>query len=251
MGPFTLSLIGIGTGSPDHLTRQGIAAINSADLILVPLKGPEKAELADLRGAILDDVLTNPGTRIAPFTLPLREQNPGNYLAAVEDWHTAIAASWQQTIAAHQPAKRVALLIWGDPSLYDSALRIAARLQPRPEIEMIPGITAVQALTAAHKIALNTVGAPVTITTGRKLRESGFPPGVNTAVVMLDGQCSFQHLSPEGIEIFWGAYVGMPQQVLRAGPLSVAAPQIIQARAEAREKHGWIMDIYLLRRQGR
>ena len=44
-----LSLIGIGTGHPDHITRQGVAALNRAQLILVPQKGEDKAELAELR----------------------------------------------------------------------------------------------------------------------------------------------------------------------------------------------------------
>ena len=43
-----LSLIGIGTGHPDHITRQGVAALNRAQLILVPQKGEDKAELAEL-----------------------------------------------------------------------------------------------------------------------------------------------------------------------------------------------------------
>jgi ATP-binding cassette subfamily B protein len=44
-----LVLIGIGTGNPDHLTREGEAAIQSADVLLIPRKGSDKADLADLR----------------------------------------------------------------------------------------------------------------------------------------------------------------------------------------------------------
>jgi len=39
---FTLSLIGIGTGNPDHLTAEAAAALNGADLILLPRKGEDK-----------------------------------------------------------------------------------------------------------------------------------------------------------------------------------------------------------------
>jgi precorrin-6A synthase len=42
----------------------------------------------------------------------------------------------------------------------------------------------------------------------------------------------------------------MDRQMLDSGPLAEAAPRIMQARAAARERHGWIMDIYLLRRGG-
>ena len=42
-----LWLIGIGMGSPNHLTREGEAAIRAADTILIPHKGSDKADLAD------------------------------------------------------------------------------------------------------------------------------------------------------------------------------------------------------------
>ena len=38
----TLELIGIGTGNPDHLTGQAIAALNKADLVMIPSKAPKR-----------------------------------------------------------------------------------------------------------------------------------------------------------------------------------------------------------------
>jgi len=242
---FDLTLIGIGTGNPDHLTLQAIKAINAADLILIPRKGEGKADLAELRLAICRDVLTNPTTRIVAFDLPVRDETIADYKARVEDWHDRIAQVWQAAIGA---ATSVALLVWGDPSLYDSTLRIAARLVPADRVHVVPGVTSIHALTAAHSIALNEIGAPLVVTTGRRLRDEGFPLGVDTAVVMLDGECSFQSIDPTGISIWWGAYVGMPEQVTIAGPLAQVAAQIVDLRAAARARHGWIMDIYLLRR---
>ena len=243
----TLSLIGIGTGNPDHLTRQAIREINQADLILIPRKGADKADLADLRRAILAEVLTNPATRIAEFDLPLRDPATPDYRQRVEDWHDAIAATWSAAIGNPAPA-RVALLVWGDPSLYDSTLRIAARLTPAPQVRVIPGLTSIQCLAAAHAIPLNQIGAPFLVTTGRQLTDHGWPEGVDTLIVLLDGACAFQTLPPEGIRIWWGAYVGMPEEIIQSGPLAEAGPQIIARRASARARHGWIMDIYLLRR---
>ncbi|MDD3446650.1 MAG: precorrin-6A synthase (deacetylating) [Zavarzinia sp.] len=247
--PRTLILVGIGTGDPGHLTLQAIRALNGADLILIPRKGENKADLADLRRAILAEVLTNPATRIAEFDLPVRDAAHPDYRSGVDEWHDAIAATWARAIDVHPGAARVALLVWGDPGLYDSSLRIAARLAPAPRIEVIPGITAVQALTAAHGIPLNEIGAPFIITTGRRLRDAGWPPGVDTAVVMLDGECSFRHLDPAGLHIWWGANLGLAQALTLAGPLAEMAPRIVAARAEARARHGWIMDVYLLRRE--
>ena len=78
-------------------------------------------------------------------------------------------------------------------------LRIARRLEPAPAIEVIPGVTAIQALCAAHKIPLNEIGKPFLVTTGRQLRDKGWPAGVETVVVMLDGGTAFESLDAKGI----------------------------------------------------
>jgi precorrin-6A synthase len=244
-----LLLIGIGTGNPDHLTGEGRRAIAEADLILIPRKGEDKADLADLRRGIVASVLGDgDGARkIVEFDMPVRDPDLP-YAEAVEAWHGEIARRWASAMAARPEAATVALLVWGDPSLYDSTLRIAARLAPAPTLRVIPGITALQALTAAHAIPLNTLAGAVTVTTGRRLREHGWPTDAESVAVMLDGGCAFQTLDPTGVEIWWGAYLGMDQQILRAGSLSDIGADIAGIRAEARARHGWIMDTYLLRR---
>jgi precorrin-6A synthase len=126
--------------------------------------------------------------------------------------------------------------------------QILARGAVAFEHEVVPGISSVQALTARHRIPLNRVGRPVQITTGRRLAE-GFPEGVDEVVVMLDADCSFRHLPDEGLEIHWGAYVGMDDEILVSGPVSGVGEEIVRRRAEARERKGWIMDAYLLRRE--
>jgi precorrin-6A synthase len=245
-----LLLIGIGTGNPDHLTVEGRRAIAEADLILIPRKGADKADLADLRRAIVSSVLGEEDGPVIEFDMPVRD--PGlPYAEAVDAWHDEIARRWAAAMAGKPEARTVALLVWGDPSLYDSTLRIAARLDPKPALRVVPGITALQALTAAHAIPFNTLAGAVTVTTGRRLRQSGWPPEAETIAVMLDGGCAFQTLDPAGLEIWWGAYLGMEHQILRAGPLSKVGDGIVALRAEARARHGWIMDTYLLRRTPR
>ena len=246
----TLSLIGIGCGDPEQLTLAAIRAINKADLVLIPCKGAEKSDLADLRRAICADVLTNDKTRVVEFDLPARDSGNEDYRQGVDEWHDAVAATWSREIASHLGGQgRVALLIWGDPSLYDSSLRIAARLEPPPRIEVVPGVTSIQALCAAHALPVNEIGEPFLVTTGRRLREHGWPSGVNTVVVMLDGGVSFQSLDPAGLRIWWGAYLGMPDEILISGELAEIGPHIVAVRSQAREEHGWIMDSYILRRR--
>ncbi|MES2550466.1 MAG: precorrin-6A synthase (deacetylating), partial [Pseudomonadota bacterium] len=202
----TFWLIGIGTGNPDHVTGQAIRALNGADLILIPRKGDAKSDLADLRRQILGQVLKTP-VPVAEYDVPQRADQD-DYLGAVNDWHDAIAQVWAGTIAMHPGSTNVALMVWGDPSLYDSTLRIAARLSG-VTVKVVAGITSLQALTAAHAIPLNTLAAPVTITTGRQLRDHGWPEGATTLAVMLDKGGAFTAIDAGNTHIWWGAYVGM------------------------------------------
>ncbi|MCC7321800.1 MAG: precorrin-6A synthase (deacetylating) [Rubellimicrobium sp.] len=242
-----LSLVGIGTGNPDHLTLQAIAALNAADLILLPLK-EGKEDLAQARRALIARAVANPAVTIAGFDMPVRDDRVPDYRNRVDLWHDAIAARWTEAIARHPGAAKVALLVWGDPSLYDSTLRIAGRLSPAPRITVIPGITALQALCAAHAIPLNDLAAPVVVTTGRLLREGGWPAGATRVAVMLDAGGAFGHVPPEGVTIWWGANLGLPSEALVTGPLAEAGPRITATRESVRARHGWVMDIYLMAR---
>lgn len=238
-----LYLIGIGPGHARFLTQQAIETMAQCDTIVIPRKGRSKDDLAELRRRICADYA--PDVPLREFDLPQRSDK-GIYLENVRKWHDAIAEAWAKELAA-APGEKVGFLVWGDPSLYDSTLRIASRL-PDIAVRVIPGITAIQALTASHGIALNSLGAPVTITTGRQLRDHGWPDGADTIVVMLDSGGAFTTLDPTGLSIFWSAYAGMDQEISLSGALSDLSDTIVQTRAAARERHGWIMDIYLIRK---
>jgi precorrin-6A synthase len=244
-----LSIVGIGAGNPDHITVQAIKALSSVDVIFLIGKGSDKEDLAQLRKDICARYITKP-YRIVEAQDPERDRTPANYETAVTDWHTQRAAIYERMIREELPdGQHGAFLVWGDPSLYDSTLRIvdqvAAMKTVTFELDVIPGITSVQALAAAHKIALNRIGGPVHITTGRQLAQG--MPG-DDVVVMLDGGCAFNTIQADGIDIYWGAYVGTADEILVSGPLRQRGPEIEKLRAEARARHGWIMDTYLLRR---
>jgi precorrin-6A synthase len=168
----------------------------------------------------------------------------------VLDWHERRAALLAEAFAAHDGVG--AILVWGDPALYDSTLRMIERVAARAPLdyEVIPGITSAQALAARHRMVLHEIGEPVHITTGRRLREEGMAPDGST-LVMLDGETSFTGVPGDNVHIWWAAYLGMPDEELIEGPLRVVEDRIIQRRNQLREAKGWIMDIYLLRRGGR
>ncbi|RVD51967.1 MAG: precorrin-6A synthase (deacetylating) [Mesorhizobium sp.] len=249
-----LLVIGIGAGNPDHMTVQAISGLNRADVLFIPDKGADKTELADLRRGICDRFVTNPTSRRVEFDVPVRAEPTSSYRSTVDDWHEAIAVIYEGLIRDEIAGDGCgAFLIWGDPSLYDSALRILERVRLRGnvafELEVIPGITAIQALAASHKTALNRIGDPVLITTGRRLTEQGMPDNAGSAVVMLDGKCAFNTLADQDLFIQWGAYLGTPDEIIISGRLGDVGAEIEKRRDEARREKGWIMDTYLLRKQ--
>jgi len=248
-----LFLVGIGTGNPAHITIQAIQQLKAADILIIPRKGNSKSDLANLRYQICNELLAENTPPLFEFDLPVRDETRP-YLSAVETWHDAIADIWAACIKTAKKTldkeiNSVGLLIWGDPSLYDSSLRIAKRLKPTPSVTVTPGITAVQALTAAHKIPINEIGKPFIVTTGRQLVEFGFPDGIDTAIIMLDGNCAFKLLKLELFHIWWGAYLGMEHEVLIAGNLAEVSNLIVETRENRRKIHGWIMDSYILQRE--
>jgi precorrin-6A synthase len=247
-----LNVIGIGAGDPDQLTLQAIAAMNEVDVFFHMDKGSEKDDLAQLRRELCARHITGHAYRWVEAPDPPRDRTTPAYAPAVEAWHEGRAELYERMMLDELSDDGCGgILVWGDPALYDSTLRVLDRLQDRGKVEfthrVIPGITSIQTLTAQHGITLNRIGRSFQVTTGRLLAQ-GLPDGVDDVVVMLDAHCTFSQIDEPGIEIYWGAYLGTPDELLLSGPLAEIAPEIIRVRAEARERKGWIMDTYLLRR---
>jgi precorrin-6A synthase len=246
-------VIGIGVGDPDYMTVQAINALNAVDVFFIIDKGQEKEELVRLRREICERYITDKSYRIVEAADPPRDRKPSSYQSAVRAWHEQRADIYEQLIDAElRDDECGAFLVWGDPSLYDSTLRILEKIGQRGnvafEYEVIPGISAIQALAAKHKTTLNRIGRSVHITTGRKIAE-GLPDTIDDVIVMLDADCSFKAIDDSNIDIFWGAYLGTEDEILMAGNLRERMSDIEKTRAEAKARKGWIMDTYLLRRR--
>jgi precorrin-6A synthase len=251
-----LLVIGMGPGHPDQITVQAVQALNRVDVFFRIDKGDAKSGLNAAREQILLRHVTSPGYRVVEIPEPPRDRSPAltaaGYQDAVHDWHEARAELIEAALAAELGEDGVgAFLVWGDPSLYDSTLRIIDLLLARGvvpfEYAVIPGVTSVQALAAAHRVPLNRIGEPVHITPARRIA-GGLPEGLDSAVVMLDPGFTAAGFDDPGLTVFWGAYLSTPDETLIRGPLSEVAGDITATRAALRARHGWIMDTYLLRR---
>jgi precorrin-6A synthase len=252
-----LLVIGMGPGHPDQVTVQAVKALNRVDVFFRIDKGDAKSGLNAARDEILARHVTRPGYRVVEVPEPPRDRSgtldQAGYEGAVADWHQARSELIAAAIAAELGPDGVgAFLVWGDPSVYDSTLRIIDRVLASSAVafgyRVIPGVTSVQALAAAHRVPLNRVGEPIHITPARRIA-GGLPAGLDSAVIMLDRGFAAAEIDEPSLSVFWGAYLGTADEVLLAGPLGEVAGEIIAARSQLRQRHGWIMDTYLLRRE--
>jgi len=248
-----LLVIGLGAGNPDYVTIQAIDALNQADVFFVFDKGEAKDDLVRFRREVCERFVTARAYRFVSITDPVRDPAPAGYKRGVLDWHRERARRLSERIAAEVPETGCgAFLVWGDPSLYDSTLRLVEIMRTEGsfpfDLEVIPGITSVQALAARYRIVLNAIGGSVHITTGRDLAENGLPANADSVVVMLDRGDGLKSMRNEDVEIYWAAYLGTPDEILVSGKARDVVEQIENIRSRERERNGWIMDTYLLRR---
>lgn len=246
-------IIGIGAGNPDYITMQAVKALNRTDVFFLMDKGQSKDKLIDLRRDICQTYIrADHPYRFAEAECPERVRGDIDYTTAVKDLNRDKQATFERMINEEMAdGETGAFLAWGDPALYDSTIRILQAILAEGrctfEFEVIPGITSVQALAAQHKVPLNRIGRSLEITTGRRLA-AGQASDADTLVVMLDAEDSYRTLADQDMDIYWGAYLGTPDEILISGKVAEVAEQIETVRKAARQANGWIMDTYLLRK---
>ena len=244
----------MGPGGPEYLTIQAIETLKQVDVFFMLEKdGRGKAELLQMRHAILQRYLGERRYRVVTATSPERRTLPDGYQETVRAWHHTKRELFARLLAEElEDGQSGGLLLWGDPSLYDQTVTMIAELAEASagalEFEIIPGITSVQVLTAKHKIPLNRVGESITITTGRHVEHCD-PATIDNAVVMLDYNASFQRFSGQNMDVYWGGYLGCADEVLVSGPVDSVSDELLRTKARVRADKGWLLDIYLLRRR--
>ena len=251
--PMRVRILGVGMG-PQHVTPEVVDALRSVDYVLAADKASRPGDpdgLLALRRAILDahadwvPIVTVPD--------PPRDRSTAlrkaGYESAVVDWHLARAERYAD--ALRERGGTAAFLVWGDPSLYDSTIRIVEHIRELGlalDYDVLPGISAPALLATRHRIVLHEVGQPVHITTGRRLAEA-VAAGCDNIVAMLNPDP--QRWDFSGLAdwtIWWGANLGVVGERLVTGRVGDVVGEIAAARAAARADAGWVMDVFLLRR---
>ncbi|CAJ1502383.1 precorrin-6A synthase (deacetylating) [[Mycobacterium] kokjensenii] len=240
-------ILGVGMG-PQHVTAEVAEALRGVDYVVAPEKSSDDGLLA-LRHAIL--AAHAPTVPVVAVADPRRDRSPqlstAEYERAVADWHAARARRYADVLA--ERGGTAAFLVWGDPSLYDSTIRIVQQVKDlgvQLDYEVLPGISAPQLLAARHGIVLHPVGRPVHITTGRRLADA-VADGQDNIVALLNRDLGDVSALADWT-IWWGANLGATGERLVAGRVGAVLDQIIAARDATQDEAGWVMDIFLVRK---
>lgn len=139
--------IGVGPGNPELITVQALNALRSCDTILVPAteasgSGAGRAETIVLAACpeVADRIVR------VPFSMADRTGVSERRAAA---WQSSADAAVR---AFAEGARQVGFATIGDPSVYSTFSYLAAGVRaqlPELVVEVLPGITAMQALAAA------------------------------------------------------------------------------------------------------
>jgi precorrin-6A synthase len=250
----TVSLVGIGAGDPEHLTLGAVRAIERADVVFLVDKGRVAGDMARHRRAVCEQVLAGRTARprfVERTLTAVRDRDRSGKGTGVPAWRAERVRAYEELIAGLGADEVGAFLLWGDPTLYDGTLAILDEVRARGAVdfavEVVPGISSVSSLAARHRVPLNRLGEAVQLTTGRRLVDHGLPDSVDTVAVLLDAHQAWRHLDDE-LHIWWGAFVGMPDEVLVAGRLGDVRGEISAQREAGKRRLGWMFDTYLLRR---
>ena len=260
VGRRRVRLVGVGPGDPEQVTLEALRALREVDFFVVADKSGTRDgadPLVEARARLLEHHLDHEPVLVRVEDPPReraaeRTGTLGDYEDVVARWHEARAEAWEEALLAH-PGD-AGFLVWGDPAFYDSTIRVLDRVLARGRVEadldVVPGISSLQLLAARHRVVLHEVGQALHVTTGRRLAEA-VRGGQDNLVVMLNRDLHDLATLPGVTDwrIWWGANLGTPDEALVAGRLDDALPRIHRAREETAAAAGWVMDVFLLRRE--
>lgn len=142
----TVYAVGVGPGDPELLTRKAERVLRSVDVILAPVSNPSEASVAlgTIREFIDED-----RQQIIVHQFPMTSDRA----RLIPAWQEAAAL-----IAGHAEAGRsVAFITIGDPLFYSTfiyLLRLLREQWPQLPIEIIPGISSINAAAAEASLPL-------------------------------------------------------------------------------------------------
>ena len=250
-----IRVIGVGAGGPGQVTGEAVRALATVDVFLVPDPGDVPADLVAARQEVCAALIpADRAYRVVQVPDTQGEPDAGRDDTAYDRGIVDSCARVVDGLALGETT--VGFLVWGDPGYDEPTIRLVDALVERyaaggvaVDHDVIAGISAPQLLAARHHIPLGRADVPLHLTTGRRLVDE-YDPSLGDVVVPLDGHLSCAALADAfpDLELYWGAYLGTPDELLVHGRLADVIDEVLRLRAAGRERHGWVTDSYLLRR---
>jgi precorrin-2/cobalt-factor-2 C20-methyltransferase len=149
--------VGVGPGDPELLTLKAQRVLLQATKIFLPKKGKESTSYAkSIIATLIEDE-----QKVAELVFPMLrdEEQLADY------WHQAVESIWRYL----KKGKDCAFVNVGDPLLYGTFVHILRTLKkshPEVEVEVIPGISSINAAAARTTLPLASNDERIAIISG-------------------------------------------------------------------------------------
>ncbi|QYJ05466.1 precorrin-3B C(17)-methyltransferase [Nocardioides panacisoli] len=140
----SLAIVGLGPGDPELITRKAARLIGEADVVAYHAGVRKQSHARRIAADLIPTDAVEEELRY-PVTTGTTD-HPGGYVGALADFYEESA----ERLTTHLTVgRRVVLLAEGDPLFYGSSMYLHDRLAPRFATEVVPGVPAYAAATAA------------------------------------------------------------------------------------------------------
>ncbi len=152
--------VGVGPGDPELLTLRAHRVLSQVPAIFVPKKTEQSESIAK---SIVGNLTPRIEPKIVGLVLPMLRDKE----RLQEYWHQAANTIWQYL----KKGEDGAFVNVGDPLLYGTFIHILETLQkshPEIEVEVIPGITSINAAAARAMVPLASDDEDIAIISGNR-----------------------------------------------------------------------------------
>ena len=150
--------VGVGPGDPELLTLRAYHLLSQVPVIFVPLKDKQSKSYAS---SIIANLIKKPEGKVIGLVLPMLRDR----VQLTDYWHKATESIWQYL----RRGEDCAFVNVGDPLLYGTFIHILETLQkshPEIEVEVIPGISSINAAAARTIVPLASDDEHIAIISG-------------------------------------------------------------------------------------
>jgi precorrin-2/cobalt-factor-2 C20-methyltransferase len=177
-----LSVVGVGPGDPELLTIKGLRILGNVSCICVP-KGREEG--SSLALSIVQKIVDLGGKEIIEAHFPMRKtKSPGH--------GKELDTKWDETVQVVSDRLRrgidMAFITIGDPTIYSTFFYLYDRLletNPDLDIEIIPGVSSINASAARAKISLGLADEKIAVLPATYAENLGEILGTFDTVVLM------------------------------------------------------------------